>query len=49
MTAATAGDEAASPSSPLAIDVLRIEDGLVAEILSFAPPVFAAFDLPETV
>lgn len=34
---------------PLALDVLRIEDGLVAEILSFAPPAFAAFDLPETV
>ena len=33
---------------PLALDVLRIEDGLVAEILSFAPPAFAAFDLPET-
>lgn len=33
---------------PLAIDVLRIEDGLIAEILTFPPPAFAAFDLPET-
>ena len=33
---------------PLALDVLRIQDGLVAEITSFVSPgLFAAFDLPE--
>lgn len=32
----------------LAIDVLRIEDGLVAEIVTFVPAVFPWFGLPET-
>ena len=31
--------------SALAIDVLRIEDGLISEIVTFAPDVFAAFGL----
>jgi RNA polymerase sigma-70 factor (ECF subfamily) len=31
---------------PFALDVLRIEDGQVAEITSFAPAVFGAFELP---
>jgi RNA polymerase sigma-70 factor (ECF subfamily) len=32
----------------LALDVLRIEDGAITEIVTFHPPVFPAFDLPET-
>lgn len=32
----------------LAIDVLRIEDGRVAEIVTFGPDVFASFGLPAT-
>jgi RNA polymerase sigma-70 factor (ECF subfamily) len=32
---------------PLALDVLRIEDGLVAEIVTFPPDVFPRFGLPE--
>jgi ketosteroid isomerase-like protein len=32
---------------PLAIDVLRIADGVVAEILTFVPGQFAALGLPE--
>jgi RNA polymerase sigma-70 factor (ECF subfamily) len=31
---------------PMALDVLRIEDGEVAEIITFEPSVFAAFGLP---
>jgi RNA polymerase sigma-70 factor, ECF subfamily len=31
---------------PMALDVLRIEGGLVAEIVTFEPSVFAAFGLP---
>ena len=31
-----------------ALDVLRIEDGLVAEIVTFGPSVFRAFGLPPT-
>jgi RNA polymerase sigma-70 factor (ECF subfamily) len=34
---------------PLALDVLRIEDGLVAEIVAFGPEVFPAFGLPATI
>ncbi len=30
------------------IDVVRVEDGLVAEITTFGPELFAAFGLPET-
>lgn len=33
----------------LALDVLRIEDGLVAEIVTFPPDVFPRFALPEAV
>jgi RNA polymerase sigma-70 factor (ECF subfamily) len=33
---------------PLAIDVLRIEDGAVAEIVAFPGSVFPAFGLPQT-
>ena len=37
----------ASEHRPLAIDVLRIEGGLVAEITSFvSPELFGAFGLP---
>jgi RNA polymerase sigma-70 factor (ECF subfamily) len=32
---------------PLAIDVLRMADGVVAEILTFVPGQFAALGLPE--
>jgi RNA polymerase sigma-70 factor (ECF subfamily) len=32
----------------LALDVLRIEDGAVAEVTTFAPDVFPAFGLPPT-
>jgi RNA polymerase sigma-70 factor (ECF subfamily) len=31
---------------PLALDVLRIEDGLIKQIITFAPKVFPAFGLP---
>jgi RNA polymerase sigma-70 factor (ECF subfamily) len=31
---------------PMAIDVLRIENGLVAEITTFGPDVLPAFELP---
>ena len=31
------------------LDVIRVEDGLVAEITTFGPELFAAFGLPETV
>jgi RNA polymerase sigma-70 factor (ECF subfamily) len=34
--------------SALAMDVLRIEEGAIAEILTFGPDVFAAFGLPPT-
>jgi RNA polymerase sigma-70 factor, ECF subfamily len=33
---------------PLALDVLRIEDGLVAEVIVFGAEVFGAFGLPAT-
>ena len=32
----------------LALDVLRVEDGAIAEIITFPPTLFAAFGLPET-
>jgi RNA polymerase sigma-70 factor (ECF subfamily) len=32
---------------PLAIDVLRIEDGLVAEVTTFGPRWFPRFELPN--
>jgi RNA polymerase sigma-70 factor (ECF subfamily) len=31
------------------LNVLRIEDGKIAEITSFEPRLFAAFDLPPTI
>jgi RNA polymerase sigma-70 factor (ECF subfamily) len=31
---------------PLAIDVLRVQDGLVTEIVTFGTEVFEQFDLP---
>jgi RNA polymerase sigma-70 factor (ECF subfamily) len=34
---------------PLALDVLRIEDGLVAEVVVFGPDTFPAFGLPATI
>ena len=34
--------------SALAMDVLRIEEGAIAEILTFGPDVFGAFELPPT-
>ena len=40
------GDDAAAP---LAFDVLRIQEGTIAEIVVFEPEVFAAFDLPAAV
>ncbi len=33
---------------PLAIDVLRVKDGVVAEIVTFGSAVFEHFDLPAT-
>ena len=33
---------------PLALDVLRIEDGSIREITTFEPHLFTAFGLPET-
>jgi RNA polymerase sigma-70 factor, ECF subfamily len=39
------GDEA---YRPLALDVLKIEDGGVAEIVAFGPEVFPAFGLPSS-
>lgn len=33
---------------PMALDVLRIEQGLVADIVTFGPSEFARFDVPET-
>ena len=33
---------------PLAIDVLRVQDGVVTEIVTFGSAVFAHFDLPAT-
>ena len=32
----------------LALDVLRIEEGVITEIVTFGPDVFASFDLPLT-
>ena len=40
------GDDAAAP---LALDVLRIQEGTIAEIVTFGPEVFAAFNLPAAV
>jgi RNA polymerase sigma-70 factor (ECF subfamily) len=40
------GDDA---HTPLAIDVLRIQDGAVADIVTFGPEVFPAFSLPGSV
>ena len=34
---------------PLALDVLRIQDGAVIEIVTFGPEVFPAFDLPRSI
>jgi RNA polymerase sigma-70 factor (ECF subfamily) len=34
--------------SPMAIDVLRIEEGLIADIVTFGPEVFASLGLPPT-
>jgi RNA polymerase sigma-70 factor (ECF subfamily) len=33
---------------PLAIDVLRVQDGLVTEIVTFGEAMFEPFDLPAT-
>ena len=33
---------------PLAIDVLRVQDGVVTEIVTFDSVVFDRFDLPAT-
>jgi RNA polymerase sigma-70 factor (ECF subfamily) len=33
---------------PLALDVLRVEDGAIAEVTTFVPEVFPAFGLPPT-
>ena len=33
---------------PLAIDVLRVRDGLITEIVTFDSAVFQHFDLPAT-
>jgi RNA polymerase sigma-70 factor (ECF subfamily) len=38
-----------SDHRPLALDVLRIEDGVVAEIVTFPGSLFPAFELPPTV
>jgi RNA polymerase sigma-70 factor (TIGR02960 family) len=40
------GDDA---YAPLAIDVLRIQEGAVAEIVTFGEEVFPAFDLPRSI
>jgi RNA polymerase sigma-70 factor (ECF subfamily) len=40
------GDDA---YAPMAIDVVRIEDGAIAEIVTFGPEVFAAFGLPRAI
>jgi hypothetical protein len=40
------GDDA---HTPLAIDVLRIQEGTVAEIVTFGPRTFPAFELPRSV
>jgi hypothetical protein len=34
--------------TPLAIDVLRLADGEIAEIVTFGSHVFESFGLPET-
>jgi RNA polymerase sigma-70 factor (ECF subfamily) len=34
---------------PMALDVVRIEDGLVADIVTFGPSVFATFGLPDAI
>ena len=33
----------------MALDVLRIEDGVIAEITAFGPDVFPSFGLPEVI
>ncbi len=33
---------------PVAVDVLRVEEGIIAEILTFGPEVFPTFALPLT-
>ena len=33
---------------PLGLDVLRVQNGLIAEIVGFAPDLFPAFGLPAT-
>ncbi len=38
----------ASEFKPLALDVIRIEDGIIAEITTFPSELFPAFGLPET-
>ena len=37
-----------SEFKPLALDVIRIEDGAIAEITTFPSELFPAFGLPET-
>ena len=32
----------------LAVDVLRIEEGMISEIVTFGPEVFGSLDLPIT-
>jgi RNA polymerase sigma-70 factor (ECF subfamily) len=39
-------DEGDAAWSALAMDVLRIEEGLIAEIITFGSDVFPAFGLP---
>ena len=34
---------------PMALDVLRIQDGAVIDIVTFGQEVFAAFDLPRSI
>jgi RNA polymerase sigma-70 factor (ECF subfamily) len=41
----TPGDDA---HEPLAIELLRVQDGLVTEIVTFDRAVFELFDLPAT-
>ena len=34
---------------PMALDVLRIQDGALIDIVTFGPEVFPAFDLPRSI
>ena len=34
---------------PMALDVLRVQDGAVIDIVTFGPEVFRAFDLPRSI